>query len=130
MREDGDKALITRETLYYKLLYLVPTGKFSFKPNIGDQENTHIRDGWAITWEEDNIVPCPSLDDINNVEDSNLIKFVSDRGKLARNIEMSKNLSLIALFNSQKEKQPSLTFSQYIDSLEELRTYLGDLNDI
>ena len=119
--------MIERDDLYFRLLFLVPDANFWFWPTSdGDKGRSDaiLLDGWYVIWSNDNISPCPTIADIVNVDPISLENFISTKAKSERNQEKAKDLTLVALFNSDKVSNPTLTFSQYLDSLEELQSNL------
>lgn len=112
-----------RDDLYNRLLFLVPGAKFCFWPNdeSGDTKgynNVTIIDGWCVSWDSQNNLPIPSINEIMAV-DSNLLSLnINSRYKFARDVDGKKDLALVAAFLLKKDSVPSLNFSDFLDWLE------------
>lgn len=119
--------MIERDDLYNRLIFLVPDAMFSFWPDEGDNkgnDNVIIVDGWMIAWKDENSLPCPSLQEIQNVDAQQLAVFIAAKAKEDRNNEKKKDLLLVALYNSEKAQNPNLTFSDFLDNLEQMQSEL------
>lgn len=116
--------MIERDDLYNRLIFLVPDAMFSFWPDEGDNkgnDNVIIVDGWMIAWNAENNLPCPSLVEIQNVDQQQLDTFIAAKAKEDRNNEKKKDLVLVGLYNNAKIANPTLTFSDFLDDLEAMQ---------
>lgn len=110
--------MLEREYLYFRILALVPDAKFTMGP---DRENTLIKiDGWEVDWYKDNQNPCPTLDQILAVSKEQVDAFIESQRKTFRNVDKAKDLTMVGLYEQAKLSNPNLTFSDYLDSLENI----------
>lgn len=126
--------MITRDMLYKKLLYLVPNAKFSFWPDERTTEEDPIDGkgyevvismaGWVIRWCEDN-PPFPGWDAVNAVTDKQANDKADSLRKIARDKEMAKNMAVVSNYQAFRLNNPTVSFSQYLDMLENLDLGLG-----
>lgn len=113
--------LKTKQDLFLqKIKVLMPNAKFDVRPYDGNEHLADypiIRGNMLINWHPDN-GECPSLEAIEavRVEQVNT-KEEADR-KLARDDKYSKDLSMKAAYRLELKANPSLTFSDFLDSLE------------
>ncbi len=117
--------MLSREDLFNRLIYLVPEAKFVFWPDEGSDDTKGYNDvvklaGWIIAWYPENSQPLPTLDQINAVDTATLNAWVESRRKDDRDAQKAKDLSLVATFKIEKKSNPSLSFRDYLDSLEQV----------
>jgi len=118
--------MLSREDLYFRLLYLVPNAKFSFWPKDGSDDDGSkkgvefviVIDNWCIDWDKSNLNSCPTEQEIKNVDVLKMQQKLQLKIKQQRNTEKANDLSLVASFNIEKKTNPTLEFSDYVDQLE------------
>lgn len=112
-----------QEDLYFRLLTLVPNARFNFR--LYDPELVHlclnpVRVGeWLIDWSSENVVNCPTLEELNAIPNFDAADFQEKARKTDRNKNLAGDLSIVALYNLAKVTSPNLIFSDYLDVLEE-----------
>lgn len=108
-----------------KILFLNNGAKFSIWNNdpqsYGGGENPKLLDGYLVDWNNANILPPPSQVDLDNIDPVQLSNFIESNRKTIRNAGAVNNLALIGCYQMEKLNNQSLTFSDYLDSLEALQ---------
>ncbi len=121
--------MLSREELYYRLLYLVPNSKFSFWPdddrhlNYEDDSCEYLKiDGWCVSWNKSNN-GIPSEEMVKFIDKDTMDNYISEtvekNRKDERNKRLSNDLNMISSYMIQKDLNGEISFSSYLDSLEE-----------
>lgn len=108
-----------------KILFLKPGAQCSVHPqgialNLFGNETLYELDELQVIWAEQNTENPPTQEELDTVTDEDLHSWKEAIRKYYRDQEAAKNLSLKAGFNIEKQSNPNLTFSQYLDELESL----------
>lgn len=108
-----------------RILYLNPDAKFSVWDN--DKSCYHGEDnpielsGLLVSWNPANDKECPSQSDIDAIDIDKLNAFIEAKRKSQRNAIMSQQMGIISGYSVAKLANKDLTFSDYLDGLEELQ---------
>lgn len=79
-----------------------------------------VRFNRLIDWRE--TYPCPSEQDILAIPQATIDGKKETLRKQNRDAEAKKDLSILAAYATQKNISPNLTFTQYLDNLEQLKS--------
>ena len=110
-----------QELLTERLIILVPDMKGSVRPYDNNEhlvKNPVVRGDMLIDWQSDTIPECPSLEAINAVRQDQVDAMQEAKRKASRDETMRDNLAIKAGYRTEKRGNPSLSFSDYLDSLE------------
>jgi hypothetical protein len=125
--------MLSRESLYKRLIYLVNDAKFAFWPDENKEDNKGYEQvvripGWAIAWYSDNNQPLPSLEQLNALDDSTVNNWFEAKGKEDRDAQKVKDLAIIATYKIEMNTNPNLTFRDYLDNLEKMSDSIAKSN--
>lgn len=109
-----------REELYYRILCVDPSGKFSFFPVSEIQKLPYniIIDNWALFWNPENITVCPTVDQIMRITLDQINDYKDAEKKNDFYAQSKRNLALIASYEIKKSIDPTINFEQYVDGLQ------------
>lgn len=119
-----------REDLVNRLRYLDENAKYVFWPvDSREDDNGYddsyaklVIDEWLLVWYPQNENPIPTLQAINDIDNTALADFVEAKRKEARNALYKNDLTVLAAFNIYKMNNPTKTLSDYLDYLESIQT--------
>lgn len=110
--------------LINKILYLIPDAKVSVvkeKPKDNFlNETIHSRDGLYVIWNNTNTQEIPTQAELDSVDQVDANNAELARQKTARNSLYKKDLTVKAGYQIALKDNPNLTFSDYLDKLENL----------
>lgn len=111
-----------QQELLNRILFLIPDAKFSVweceAKDFQGEGDPIIIDKFLIAWNSTNSSKCPSWDDIQNVDINSVNAMLEKNRKLIRNMQKMNDLTMVACYQMQKQSNPDLNFSDYLDSLE------------
>lgn len=108
--------------IFNTIWYLVPDAKFSvWECSLADfqGEGTPIQLGdKLIAWNSTNSRACPTLEELEAVDPALVEQFKANKINEDREASARQDLTLMAVYNLQKQSNPSLTLLEFLDSLQ------------
>lgn len=106
--------------LHEKIKLLRPNAKFTVrdKKDSALDINPVIIGDYSVDWREENAEPIPTLAEIEAVTDKQVNDREKQQLKAARDKKAGNDLALKGLFRIEKRLNPTLKFSDYLDTLE------------
>jgi len=113
--------LLPQDIFIQKIRVLLPGCVVTVRPYDNNEHivsNPVIRGEFLLDWPDSNGI-CPDIATINSVTIDAVEQMVDVERKRERDSQYRKNLSMRASYIRQRSTNPSLTFSEYLDQLEQ-----------
>ena len=122
--------MLTHQQIHDTICYILPSAQFALwdvSPGtyMGEPNPIKLNSQYWVDWQPSNTSPCPTLDQINAVDQTQVEAMLETNRKANRDAAAANDLSMVAHYNTYLTNNANTSLTAFLDILEGVQAALA-----